>query len=47
MKQQKLIKKLKKMEEKVVVGSQAMEVAKKQKKELKMTKKQLENEVKQ
>lgn len=36
-KQQKLINRLKKMEEKMVVGSQAIEVAKKQQKELKKT----------
>jgi DNA repair exonuclease SbcCD ATPase subunit len=43
-KQQKLINRLKKMEEKMVVGSQAIEVAKKQQKELKKTQKQLEKE---
>lgn len=43
-KQQKLISRLKKMEEKMVVGSQAIEVAKKQQKELKKTQKQLEIE---
>ena len=36
-KQQKLIHRLKKMEEKMIVGSQAIEVAKKQQKELKKT----------
>lgn len=41
-----MIKKLKKMEEKVVVGSQAKEIAKQQKKELRQTRKQLEDEVK-
>ena len=43
-KQQKLVNRLKKMEEKMVVGSQAIEVAKKQKKELKKTQKALEKE---
>ena len=43
-KQQSLIKKLKKMEEKVLVGTQVMEEAKKQAKELKKTKKVLEKE---
>jgi len=43
-KQQKLISRLKKMEEKMVVGSQAIEVAKKQQKELKKTQKALEKE---
>lgn len=43
-KQQALIKKLKKMEEKVLVGTQVMEEAKKQAKELKKTKKVLEKE---
>lgn len=45
-KQQKLINRLKKMEEKMVVGSQAIEVAKKQQKELKKTQKALEKEAK-
>ena len=45
-KQQKLINRLKKMEEKMVVGSQAIEVAKKQQKELKKTQKALEKESK-
>jgi hypothetical protein len=40
-KQQKLIKKLNTMKEKMIVGSQAIEVAKAQSKELKKTKKQL------
>lgn len=43
-KQQALIKKLKKMEEKVLVGTEVIEVAKKQAKELKKTKKVLEKE---
>lgn len=43
-KQQALIKKLKKMEEKVLVGTQVIEEAKKQAKELKKTKKVLEKE---
>jgi kinesin family protein 3/17 len=43
-KQQKLISRLKKMEEKMVVGSQAIKVAKKQQKELKKTQKALEKE---
>lgn len=43
-KQQKLLNRLKKMEEKMVVGSQAIEVAKQQKKQLKKTQKQLEKE---
>ena len=43
-KQQALIKKLKKMEEKVLVGHQVIEEAKKQAKELKKTKKVLEKE---
>ena len=43
-KQQQLIKKLKKMEEKVLVGTQVMEEAKKQAKELKKTKKELAKE---
>ena len=43
-KQQKLLSRLKKMEEKMVVGSQAIEVAKKQQKELKKTQKALEKE---
>ncbi|CAI2385220.1 unnamed protein product [Moneuplotes crassus] len=43
-KQQELIKKLKKMEEKVLVGSEVMKEAKKQEKELKHTRKILEKE---
>jgi hypothetical protein len=43
-KQQSLIKKLKKMEEKVIVGTQVMEEAKNQAKELKKTKKELDKE---
>lgn len=43
-KQQKLIKKLKKMKEKMIVGTQAIEVAKAQQKELKITKKTLQKE---
>ena len=43
-KQQSLIKKLKKMEEKVLVGTQVIEEAKKQAKELKKTRKVLEKE---
>ena len=43
-KQQKLVKKLQKMKEKMLVGSQVIEVAKKQQKELKKTKKQLARE---
>ena len=45
-KQQKLVNRLKKMEEKMVVGSQAIEVAKKQQKELKKTHKALQKEKK-
>lgn len=43
-KQQKLVKKLQKMKEKMLVGSQVMEVAKAQQKELKKTRKQLARE---
>lgn len=43
-KQQNLIKKLKKMEDKVLVGHKVMEEAKKQAKELKKTKKILHKE---
>jgi hypothetical protein len=46
-KQQKLIKKLKTMKEKMVMGNQALEVAKAQQKELKKTKKQLMQEAEQ
>ena len=44
-KQQKMLKKLKKMEEKIMCGNQAMEVAKAQKKEYKKTQAQLKKEV--
>ena len=43
-KQQKLVKKLQKMKEKMLVGSQVIEVAKKQQKELKKTRMQLAKE---
>lgn len=45
-KQQKLISRLQKMEDKMLVGSQAIEVAKKQKKQLKNTQKELAKEKK-
>ena len=43
----KLLNRLKKMEEKMVVGSQAIEVAEKQREELKKTRKELKKEQKQ
>ena len=43
----KLLNRLKKMEEKMVAGSQAIEVAEKQREELKKTKKELKKEQRQ
>jgi|APCry1669189241_1035207.scaffolds.fasta_scaffold36872_3 hypothetical protein len=42
-----MLRRLKKMEEKMLVGSQAIEVAKAQKQELKKTRKQLQAELQQ
>jgi kinesin family protein 3/17 len=46
-KKEKMIKRLRKMEEKMVVGNQAAEIAKNQKKELKKTRKDLQAEINQ